>query len=200
MMDTFQESKASELEPEDTAFFCLICFSESSSQDAYQLPCGHKYCKSCIQAYIESNVIEGKTQIKCFYVGSSNSDGTKAIPCDEIIGKNVIIDLLQNNPPTLAKYTRFEFLKSNPNARECPQCSHFQIGNHQDPQMICTSCHSHYCFVHALAHPPSMTCEAYERSMSNETEVNLPPISPTICIIIFLVRILGESEPHISNQ
>ena len=56
-----------------SSFFCYICYSERTAEDLAEegeecvqlTACGHRYCLGCLQAYLESNIVEGKTQLRC---------------------------------------------------------------------------------------------------------------------------------------
>lgn len=184
-METLQscfdgEEKICEGKECDTSYFCLICYSViERSGDGYILPCKHIYCRSCIEAYIESNIVAGQTLIKCFHVDNSepNNIGKSSTPCNAIIPENTILDILKMNSEYSSKYHRFKYLKSNTNARECPHCSHLEIGDPQHPKMVCQSCNKDYCFAHALAHNSDVSCSEYEKSISSQDEVNIELIS-----------------------
>mmetsp|Transcript_2255 Transcript_2255/g.3463 ORF Transcript_2255/g.3463 Transcript_2255/m.3463 type:complete len:579 (+) Transcript_2255:144-1880(+) len=159
------------------SFFCLICYSEVSS-GGYKLPCQHTYCRLCLEAYVESNIIEGKVHIKCFHIDDYviNSDKNECI-CNAVIPVDVVRDILSEKHEMREKFDRFHFLKSNSGARECPHCQHLQIGSSQSPSMVCDGCGGVYCFSHALAHPPDISCSDYEASTQDETRVNSELIS-----------------------
>lgn len=162
---------------------CLICLTPlqetiHQNERVYTLPCSHQYCFTCLESYLESNILEGKISMKCFHIENYNDAEGKSLPaCNAVIPETTVKEILINKPTTYAKYTRFSFLKSNPYGRECPSCSHLQIGDPNRPQMSCESCGRSYCLTHALAHPKEVTCEAYEQSISAETQINVDAIT-----------------------
>jgi hypothetical protein len=177
---TSSTSLSLEINPKST-FLCLICLGEieKSDIDQFTLPCTHQYCHSCLESYLESQIFEGKINLRCFHVENYTDPGDgKSLPaCNTEITDETIQEILVNKPLILAKYKRFSYLKSSPYARECPTCSHLQTGDPKQPQMTCGSCGGYYCLTHALAHPVMMSCAAYEQSISVETQVNVEAIS-----------------------
>lgn len=160
---------------------CLICLCEfNPTEDSiYTLPCTHKYCLTCLESYLESNILEGRILVKCFHIENygDTTDGKTLPACNTVIPESCVKEILMNKPDIFAKYTRFSFLKSNVYARECPSCLHLQLGDPKAPQMSCESCGTRYCLTHALAHPETMTCAAYEQSIAAETQVNVEAIT-----------------------
>jgi hypothetical protein len=174
--------------PSKSTFLCLICLGEieKTDLDQYTLSCSHQYCHTCLESYLESNILEGKITLRCFHIEnygaasgdpSSGTDGKTLPACNLEISDQAIQEILVNKPVILAKYKRFSYLKSSPFARECPHCSHLQTGDPKKPSMTCESCGGHYCLTHALAHSVTMSCAAYEQSVSAETQVNVNAIA-----------------------
>jgi hypothetical protein len=162
---------------------CLICLTNlqdtiDQNETVYTLPCTHQYCLSCLESYLESNIIDGKISMKCFHIENYGDVDGKALPaCNAVIPEVSVKEILVNKPTIYAKYLRFSYLKSNPYARECPSCSFLQTGDPNHPQMSCESCGMSYCLTHALAHPKEVTCAAYEQSISAETQMNVDAIT-----------------------
>lgn len=169
---TMNETKESETDSSQ-GYFCLICYnSVEEDKKGYTLPCNHSYCRGCLQAYIESYVLAGQTTIKCFHVDNEpNALLKNTVPCNTLIPEENILEVLKESPEYTAKYTRFKFLKSNPNGRECPHCSHLGVGDPQHPITTCPSCDKMFCFVHALAHPLDVPCSDYEKNVSSGDQV-----------------------------
>jgi hypothetical protein len=172
------EEKAEENNDVDvhSTYFCLICYNNiEGDRPYYTLPCQHTYCHSCLQAYLESNIMSGQVTMKCFHVDNfePNDIGKPAHACNALIPEYTILDILQGNPEYVTKFTRFKFLKSSSNARECPYCSYFEIGDPLHPAIVCANCQKSYCFSHALAHPSDISCSDYEKNISSQSEVNI---------------------------
>lgn len=51
-------------EPIKTILSCPICMGEYSVEEIVTLECDHKFCKNCVQMYIQTKVEEGKTQLE----------------------------------------------------------------------------------------------------------------------------------------
>jgi hypothetical protein len=136
------------------SFFCHICYSHRTTQElteekdsAFTLSsCGHQYCLTCLQAYLESNILEGHTRIKCCCIADSEvlddsgdvsnldintsdseNKATKIKFCEGFLTKVEVEQILINKIDLKQKFDRFKFLKENPNGRECPECSFLQI-------------------------------------------------------------------------
>ena len=93
-------------------------------------------------------------------------------PCGEKIEETDIHQLVDQD--TWDKYQRFKANLKNTYSRQCPFCGHTQNGDPNQPIMTCENleCKKQYCLYHSNAHPPSMTCEAYELSIAKETKMN----------------------------
>lgn len=63
----------------------------------------------------------------------------------------------------VARQQRFVTLKSCDDMRECPnpRCHALMRGDRRKPQMTCHSCGTHFCFHHANAHPPYVSCRQF---------------------------------------
>mmetsp|Transcript_5260 Transcript_5260/g.9987 ORF Transcript_5260/g.9987 Transcript_5260/m.9987 type:complete len:680 (-) Transcript_5260:1800-3839(-) len=138
------------------SYFCYVCYSPRTAEEleidndtSFKLSCGHQYCMTCLQAYLESKVLEGHTRIKCCCIADTeyaedlneielienNNEGetveTKAASqiefCNVELSEPELEAILVNKPDVKLKYDRFKFLKENPNGRECPECSFLQI-------------------------------------------------------------------------
>jgi hypothetical protein len=93
--------------------------------------------------------------------------------CNEDISSIDIQLLLREEKELIRKYDRFKFCRENKNARECPSCHAFQLGQPDvSPKMTCQNCATHFCFFHSNAHDFSLfpTCEEYEKSIAKENQ------------------------------
>ena len=93
--------------------------------------------------------------------------------CNTEISSVDIQVLLKGEDALLEKYNRFKFSRENKNARECPQCRAFQIGQPDvTPQIVCQDCGTRFCFFHSNAHDFDRfpTCEDYEKSIAAELQ------------------------------
>jgi hypothetical protein len=84
-----------------------------------------------------------------------------------------------NNTPhhtIQVKYGRFKLQKTTPNARECPACSHSQIGDPRVPAMTCTACSARFCFFHGNAHV-NTTCKRWEARQRRDNKKSEAAIS-----------------------
>ena len=57
--------------------------------------------------------------------------------CDKILSYNDILSIIDKDPILLNKYTKFKYFKENETGRECPKCSHLQLGDAADPAIVC---------------------------------------------------------------
>ena len=52
--------------PGCTAFLCGICLCQEDVRQAFTLPlCKHQFCRSCLSAYLTSQINDGHTDIRC---------------------------------------------------------------------------------------------------------------------------------------
>ena len=53
---------------------CIICYAQDLAKNSYRLPCGHSFCKDCIQHYLENLINDSKVEnIKCLQAGCKNT-------------------------------------------------------------------------------------------------------------------------------
>jgi len=78
------------------------------------------------------------------------------------------------------KYERFKFDRDNVDSRRCPKCDEAIInksgrrkedGRIVNPEMVCGSCKTEFCFYHSNSHP-GKTCSEYESMNSIENKLN----------------------------
>ncbi len=159
-------------------YYCQICMDDNPYGGDYKLTdCHHIFCKECITNYLKSRIVDGQVYPKCFYITKTpipdkvNEHEDKA--CSQPIIALDIEHLFASDESTLDKYHRYIYAKENKTARDCPNCSHAQLGTPDiTPVMICEKCGLKYCFFHANAHDFDKfpTCEAYEASIAKETK------------------------------
>eukprot|EP00906_Rhabdomonas_costata_P038583 RCo054487 len=141
--------------PPVTTFFCSICQSNERLEDAVTLPqCAHRFCRECLTQYVASGVTEGSTVLVCPHVGETGACGR--LLTDAEIEQFLDADLAQ-------RFARLRNMRGDPTMRDCPFCQLPQKGQPEAPKMTCPRCHREFCFTHSNAHPPSMSCAAYER-------------------------------------
>ena len=165
------------------SFFCHICYSHRTTQElteekdsAFTLSsCGHQYCLTCLQAYLESNILEGHTRIKCCCIADS-----------EVLDDSGDVSNLDiNTSDSENKATKIKFCEGFLTKVEVEQILINKIDHVVDPllsshpsaqsnAMVCQRplCGVKYCFQHANAHPPSVTCEEYERSIASTLQAS----------------------------
>ena len=71
-------------------------------------------------------------------ITNDNGAATKRLKtCDSILTTSDILSLIDKDPILLNKYTKFKYFKENESGRECPKCSHLQLGSASDPGIVC---------------------------------------------------------------
>lgn len=106
--------------------------------------------------------------------GPGHADSVAQIrpqPCEIFISHADILRILEDDMDALEKYFRFKYCAENKDARECPTCHVFYIGNPTvTPKIVCTKCDRTFCFFHANAHDFNKfpTCAEYEASVAEE--------------------------------
>jgi IBR domain, a half RING-finger domain len=128
--------------------------------------------------------------------------------CGCIIEESLIRNVVAEDSTLAAKFERFLVLKSDERCRECAQCGNLQrgatcftfivklnlllnlsltfvcddirtTGDPASPAIVCTACGAQYCYYHAAAHPPSESCEDYDKRMKTELKSSVDLIQVT---------------------
>lgn len=93
-------------------FVCPICYDDEQTK-TLSLPCDHKYCASCWNAYITNKVRdEGEHAIRCMGEG-----------CGVVCPDPFIKTALEDDNDTLSRFQELlvrHFVASNPNLKYCP--------------------------------------------------------------------------------
>jgi hypothetical protein len=148
----FKHQSVSEL------FYCSICFENHAISDAFILSsCAshHSFCLPCMKSFLKIQISDGNLSLFCPL-------SSPLTPCHGVFSDEEINSLADEG--TKEKFHRFKEMKSDPTYRECPKCktpSHGE-GNQIQPEIICSSCQTKYCYLHSNAHP-SMSCRDYTR-------------------------------------
>jgi hypothetical protein len=159
-------------------FLCKICYSNDEEEQAYALPCGHRWHKDCLHGYIKSKVGDAQLAILCPEINEDLADRDLAVNgrevgCTEVITEELVVEIAREigDQELVDRYQKFKELQGDPNMRECPQCKHRQLGCASTPRMTCSSCNFGYCFTHADAHTGA-TCRQFERKERDATRAN----------------------------
>lgn len=99
---------------------------------------------------------------------------TKHHICAAFITHHDILNLLSDDLISIEKYIRFKYCQENKDARECPQCGTFHVGNPSEPKIVCGKCNTTFCFFHSNAHnfDKFPTCEEYEKSLTKDVKAS----------------------------
>ena len=138
-------------------FLCAICLENHAITDSFSLEsctAQHRFCTDSMTMYLSSLIKEGAVlSLKCPCFGM---DG-----CDAVFSKEEVNKLVDDS--CFEQYSRLLEIKTNPNARECPTCSHFSTsGSEENPEMKCEGCGTVFCYLHNNAHP-EISCQEYVR-------------------------------------
>ena len=151
--------------PLQEEFYCNVCMENvaiSLSFTPKNCIKKHQFCKDCVESYFTHEIQEGNVEnISCPLIGSTQCGGV--IEESEI--KSIVTREIHQ------RYLRLNEIKRNQNARECPSCSHIQIGDGSHPNMTCDKCQTQYCFIHANAHP-NEACHDYIKRTCREEKKN----------------------------
>ena len=147
-------------------YFCNICHANHRISKGFVLrSCSHRFCDEYVKNYIENRVNRGQLIIRCFHPLRKKSS------CRQIIEEEDLFQII--SAESWKKYQRF---KANGNRllRQCPYCSHVQIGNDNNPITTCLNayCGKLYCLYHGDAHSAVTKCEKYELSITTEARMN----------------------------
>ncbi|GAU99865.1 hypothetical protein RvY_10804 [Ramazzottius varieornatus] len=121
---------------------CSVCYTTKTRDNMAENTCGHSFCASCWNSYLESQVAEGKG----FGITCMDSK------CDVNIGEDFVMEYLTDGP-SLQKYERNIFrtcVESNPSLSHCPtnNCDNYFFSSQPDSKrVVCDKCQSSFCFV-----------------------------------------------------
>lgn len=102
-------------------FECKICLDNCLVESSYALPCGHRFCRECIQGYVESRVADAVLVVNCPDLTAappSADSGEADLGCAQELSRIAILELV--GPESREKYERFEAVAANSDLRECP--------------------------------------------------------------------------------
>jgi ariadne-1 len=97
---------------------CLVCMDDFKNSDSFALPCGHRYCRTCWQNYLEVKINDGAECI----TATCMAPKCKSVVHEEAYKKIV-------SPKLFEQYSKFllrSFVDDNPKVKWCPapNCSH----------------------------------------------------------------------------
>jgi len=145
-----------------TDFTCEVCFMTSDDHggkmETVALPCGHRYCRSCYEYYLEQKVLaEGESRrIQCMHEN-----------CDLVIDEHTMGLLLK--PPVMERYRTLldrTYVEDNKSLRWCPapNCE-MTIECHVTPKQLTSvvptvqcDCGHWFCFGCGLAAHQPVIC------------------------------------------
>lgn len=151
----------------EETYYCHVCLSNKRFSQGYKLEaCGHRFCQDCLSGFLDSQISSRQTHPRCFFVER------KQKPCNKEITEGDIKKL--SSPQTWQKYTRFSNMDSNSNYVDCPKCKSQQLGDPQNPWIVCqmTECDHEFCFVHQNQHAKEVTCAEFEAKSRVESKRN----------------------------
>ncbi|EIW58614.1 uncharacterized protein TRAVEDRAFT_124663 [Trametes versicolor FP-101664 SS1] len=153
---------------------CPVCFCDVS--EPLSLPCGHTYCRSCLQHYLGSlaNATGGSGAISAACLAEVVRDDGTATPCRRGIPLDTIRDLL--TPGEEERLLEATFLSHiNSRAQEfkyCPtaDCQTIYRASEENTVLRCPSCVARICAsCHVEAHE-GLSCAAYKDHASGGDE------------------------------
>ncbi|EPQ58678.1 hypothetical protein GLOTRDRAFT_115002 [Gloeophyllum trabeum ATCC 11539] len=113
---TLRPNKRARLEApaDDPKYSCGICFDEYDSHDTFETRCGHRFCNTCWNMYLESKIKEeGQCSIKCM------GDSCKTVVDEPSIAQLVDASCYQR----YRKLLQESYVAANPALRFCPHPS-----------------------------------------------------------------------------
>ena len=108
-----EEKEEKKEENKEEKFFCLICYDEKEIKESFTLSCHHKFCLLCLQSFLESNILEGKIEMKCFSynnketedeLGNNNNNNTTPTPNNDNNNNNDNDNENNSNNPKITNY------------------------------------------------------------------------------------------------
>ncbi|KZT24051.1 hypothetical protein NEOLEDRAFT_1135582 [Neolentinus lepideus HHB14362 ss-1] len=155
----------------NTKYLCQICYDDHSADETFETRCGHRFCVTCWQTYLESKIKEeGQCTIKCMGEG-----------CKTTVDESAIVKLVEK--PCYERYQKLvqeSYVAANPALRYCPHPSCTQAVHCQGitesslssvvPTVSCAENHI-FCFGCGLDsdHKPS-SCKLVKLWLKNAKE------------------------------
>lgn len=137
---------------------CTVCASNHSTQNYFNLSCGHSFCKDCWATFFETQINQG----------ISTAIGCMASKCNVRVPEELVLSLL-TKPAIRDKYQQFTFLdyvKSHPELRFCPgpNCQIIIRSTSITPKKaICSCCGSAFCFKCGTDYHAPTDCQVIKK-------------------------------------
>ncbi|KAI0766947.1 hypothetical protein BD413DRAFT_605706 [Trametes elegans] len=148
---------------------CPICFCDSSESDPHPLPCGHTYCRVCLQHYLRSLAHSfeggGPASAVCLADSAAPKNGAKA-QCKRDIPLDTIRALLSpGEEEELLEATFLAHIHGRPQEyRYCPtaDCETIYRAAQENTLLRCPACLARICAsCHVEAHG-GLSCAEYK--------------------------------------
>lgn len=123
---------------------CKVCLEQKKKEEFHQVHCGHTFCKSCLNDYLQINISSAQLQIRCPEEGCNSEFSPKEI--EDLVGS-----CCEESAKLIEKYHRFikyAEINSDPNSRWCinPKCETWLKGTADQPKLTCPNCNQSMCF------------------------------------------------------
>ena len=140
--------------------WCSVCLlsAEDTDTSMMELYCGHKFCRSCWETHLQTQINSGKsTRIECMTKGCNvltNEDFVLAIVKDSELREKYQNNCLKD---VVTCHSGMRFCPG----RYCEMVVFTPEPKPMKPQQVhCTGCNSTYCFTCTLDHHAPMDCKS----------------------------------------
>lgn len=150
---------------------CPVCFCEVA--DPTRLPCGHSYCRACLQLLMQSASGPNFTPSSLECVASSTED-TESVPCKSKIPLSIIHDLLPAHEETRLLESAFlAHIHARPAAfRYCPtpDCPMVYKPGAPGTVLLCPTCMASICPACHVEQHEGLTCAEHRDNLAGGAE------------------------------
>ena len=160
------------LNENEASFNCSICITENNiNKDCITLNCNHKFCKECLQNFLEVKIKDGEiqsTDIKC--PEQKCNEPIEFSTLEYILSKEIIDKFIKFTLINLKGKNEEEmFLRCH--TKDCENI--FLITkNQQDTLHTCEACNVKFCIFCIDPHD-GMTCNEYKKNLNEKKNDDL---------------------------
>lgn len=136
---------------------CPVCMTLQPQDKFSSLNCGHSFCKNCWTMHFETQISQGKFQIRCM-----------APACEFLSPEDFVLNLV-TKPISRNRYQQFAFqdyVKSHPELRFCPGIGCQIIVRSQDlspKKAVCKHCGKSFCFRCGIDYHAPTDCNTIKK-------------------------------------
>lgn len=153
----------------ETEECCPVCFCDAT--DPVRLPCGHVYCKACLQHYLRSPPSTKFDAMKC--IAESEAGSTPTGSCNVAIPSSVIRDLLtpgeEDELLDASFLSHIHALPEEFHYCPTPDCQTIYRTSSDGTVLRCPTCLARVCASCDVEFHEGLTCAEFKGGMTEDT-------------------------------